>query len=281
MSKIAVIGIIGNSVFLPVERFHEGGETVEASSIHFEPGGKGFNQAVAAARCGAEVSFLAAVGFEYREDFADFLDKEKVSYTLVLKDASTAFAAIVTDKSGSNHVTVYQGAQLSASDVLLFEEKIKSADILLLNNEVSEEVNIEAIKIAKKNGVKCILNPAPARATDRFILENVDLFTPNEHETLGIDDNENVIITLGKRGCLIKSTGDTIPAVNSGKVVDTTGAGDTFNGVLTAMIAEGKSLTDAARIANRVAALGVTRKYAVSSIPTSEEIEKIAEETDK
>ena len=127
MSKIAVIGIIGNSVFLPVDHFHIGGETVEASSVHFEPGGKGFNQAVAAARCGAEVSFLAAVGLEYREEFADFLDKEQISHTLIFKDDSTAFAAIVTDKSGSNHVTVYQGAQLCGSDVLLFKEKIKNA----------------------------------------------------------------------------------------------------------------------------------------------------------
>ena len=78
MSKIAVIGIVGNSVFLPVEKFHEGGETVEASSIHFELGGKGFNQAVAAARCGAEVSFLAAIGNEYREEVAAYLEKEHI-----------------------------------------------------------------------------------------------------------------------------------------------------------------------------------------------------------
>ncbi|MBO5316320.1 MAG: ribokinase [Clostridia bacterium] len=281
MSKIAVIGIIGNSVFLPVEKFHEGGETVEASSVHFEPGGKGFNQAVAAARCGAEVSFLAAVGKEYRKDFADFLNKEKISHTLVFKEESTAFAAIVTDKSGANHVTVYQGAELSADDVILFEDKIKNADILLLNNEVSEEVNITAIKIAKKNGVRCILNPAPARATDNFILESIDLFTPNEHEALGIENNDNVIMTLGKRGCLIKSTGEIVPAVNSGKTVDTTGAGDTFNGTLVAMLADGRDISIAAKIANEVSSLGVTRKYAVSSIPTAEEIEKIVEETEK
>ena len=275
MSRIAVIGIIGNSVFLPVERFHEGGETVEASSVHFELGGKGFNQAVAAARCGAEVSFLAAVGKEYRKEFADFLDEEGIGHTLVFKDEPTAFAAIVTDKLGSNHVTVYQGAQLSRDDVLLFEEKIKSADILLLNNEVSEEVNIAAIKIAKKNGVKCILNPAPARVADKYILDNVDLFTPNEHETLMIEEKRNVIVTLGKRGCLIKSTGEIIPAVNSGKTVDTTGAGDTFNGVLCAMLARGEDITRAATAANKVASVGVTRKYAVSSIPKRHEIENI------
>ena len=279
MSKIAVIGIIGNSVFLPVEKFHEGGETVEASSVHFEPGGKGFNQAVAAARCGAEVSFLAAVGTEYRKEFADFLDNEKISHTLVFKEESTAFAAIVTDKSGNNRVTVYQGAQLSADDISLFEEKIRNADILLLNNEVSEEINIAAIKIAKENGVKCILNPAPARATDKFILDSIDLFTPNEHETLGIEDRENVIVTLGKKGCLIKSANEIVPAANSGNAVDTTGAGDTFNGVLCAMLAKGKNISAAAKIANKAASVGVTRKYAVSSIPQNHEIKAIIDRT--
>ena len=275
MSNIAVIGIIGNSVFLPVEKFHEGGETVEALSLHFEPGGKGFNQAVAAKRCGADVSFLAAVGFEYRKEFSDFLDNEGIDHTLVFKDESTAFAAIVTDKTGTNHVTVYQGAQLSPADVTAFEASIKKADILLLNNEVSEQVNIEAIKIAKKYGIKCILNPAPARKTADFIIDNVDLFTPNEHETLGIEDKENVVMTLGSKGCLIKTTGETIPAVKCGTVVDTTGAGDTFNGALCAMLADGHSIQESAKIANSIAAIGVTRRHAVSSIPSTDEIREI------
>ena len=272
MSKIAVIGIVGNSVFLPVERFHEGGETVEASDIHFEPGGKGFNQAVAAKRCGVEVSFLAAVGRDSFSGFANFLSREGIKHTLALKDGSGAFAAIVTDKSGNNRVTVYQGAELTVEDVTAFEGEIASADILLINNEVPECVNIEAVRIAKAYGVKCILNPAPARKLDSFILENTFLFTPNEHETLGIENKNNVIVTLGKKGCLIKESGEIIPACNMGDVVDTTGAGDTFNGVLSAMIAEGKTITESAAIANRIAALGVTRKYAVSSIPSTDEI---------
>lgn len=281
MSKVAVIGIVGNSVFLPVNEFHVGGETVEASSVHFEFGGKGFNQAVAAARCGAEVSFCAAVGKEYRKEIADFLDKEGISHTLVFKDDSTAFAAIVTDRTGSNRVTVYQGAQLSAEDISLFEEKIREADILLLNNEVDEAVNKRAVEIAKGCGVRCVLNPAPAKASSRFILDNVDLFTPNEHETLGIEDKENVIVTLGAKGCLIKSEGRVIPAWSFGKAVDTTGAGDTFNGTLAAMLARGFEIVRAAEIANRVAALEVTEKYAVSSIPSHDEINEIILKTEK
>jgi len=278
MSKVAVIGIVGNSVFLPVDKFHVGGETVEASSIHFEFGGKGFNQAVAARRCGAEVSFLAAIGEEYGAEVADFLDKEGIRHTLVHKAGSTAFAAIVTDQSGSNHVTVYQGVQLAAEDVAAFEAEIKSADILLLNNEVDEAVNVRAIEYAKKYGVRCILNPAPARESCPYIRNSVDLFTPNEHETLGIEDLENVLVTLGKRGCLIKSSETLIPAVDSGKPLDTTGAGDTFNGVLTAMLAEGYDIARAAQVANRVASVGVTRRYAVSSIPCEKEIKKIISE---
>ena len=281
MSKVAVIGIVGNSVFLPVNEFHVGGETVEASSIHFEFGGKGFNQAVAAARCGAEVSFLAAVGKEYRDEIAAFLDRENIRHTLVFKDGSTAFAAIITNQKGSNHVTVYQGAQLSDEDVNGYEAEIKNADLLLLNNEVDERVNIRAIEIAKRYGVKCVLNPAPARKSVRFILDNVDLFTPNEHEALGIEDRKNVVMTLGKRGCLIRSSEQIIPAVESGKVIDTTGAGDTFNGTLAAMLAHGYDVARSVNVANKISSIGVTRKYAVSSIPTSEEIQKIISETEK
>lgn len=276
MSRVAVIGIVGNSVFLEVEKFHEGGETVEASSVHFELGGKGFNQAVAAARYGAEVSFLAAVGSDSLAAVESFLSNEGIDAVIVEKEEGTAFASIVTDKNGNNHVTVYQGAQLSGCDVDSFEDRIRNADVLLINNEVIEEVNVRAVEIAKRYGVKVILNPAPARKTCALILESVDLFTPNEHETLGIEEKDNVIITVGKRGCIIKSENNrNIPAQNVAKVVDTTGAGDTFNGVLAASLAEGRKLCEAAWIANAASSLGVTRKYAVSSIPTRKEIEEI------
>ncbi|MBQ8885280.1 MAG: ribokinase [Clostridia bacterium] len=275
MNKVAVIGIVGNSVFLPVEKFHVGGETVEAKSVHFELGGKGFNQAVAAARYGAEVSFLAAVGKDDYDNVFKFLQRENIRAVLAPKEDKTAFAAIVTDNQGSNHVTVYQGAQLSPKDVESFQEEIEAADVLLLNNEVAQEVNRAAIAIAKRRGVRVILNPAPARSTEEYILKNVDLFTPNEHETLGIEDKTNVIMTLGKRGCLIKEENEIIPAVNVGTVLDTTGAGDTFNGVLAATIAQGADLKSAAKQANRASSVSVTRKYAVSSIPTKSEIEKI------
>ncbi len=281
MSRIAVIGIAGNSVFLPVSEFHVGGETVEASSVHFEPGGKGFNQAVAAARSGGVVSFFAAVGKNDGDGIGDFLRREGIDAVLVEKEGASAFAAIVTDRHGSNRVTVHQGVQLAACDVALFERQIAAADLLLLSNEVAEEVNIAAIRVAKAHGVPVILNPAPARESDPYILENVDLFTPNEHETLGLDGKKNVLVTLGKRGCLLRGEDRIIPAVRAGTVLDTTGAGDTFNGVLAALVAAGTPLSAAARAANRVCAVGVTRRYAVSSIPTGEEIAELIKKEEK
>lgn len=272
MSKVAVIGIVGNSVFLPVEKFHVGGETVEATDIHFEPGGKGFNQAVAAARYGAEVSFFAAVGTDGYASIKAFLDNEGIGSVLVKKNTATAFAAIVTDASGNNRVTVYQGAQLDAADLSLFEDEIRSADILLLTNETDEDINVRAIKIAKANGVKIILNPAPSRPCCDCILDNVDLFTPNEHETAGLD-GKNLITTLGARGCHVSETDEHIPAVKIGNVVDTTGAGDTFNGVLAAELACGTDISTAAKCANLASSISVTGKYAVSAIPARETIE--------
>ena len=272
MKKVAVIGIVGNSVFLPVENFHVGGETVEAQSVHFELGGKGFNQAVAATRYGANVSFLAAVGADSYDSVKAFLEKENIHATLAKKQENTAFAAIITDKKGSNRVTVYQGAQLSENDVELFENAIKNADILLLNNEVTEEVNVKAIEIAKRYGVKVVLNPAPARKTCAYVLENVYLFTPNEHETLGLDDKQNVVITLGGEGCLIKSTNTKIPSIQV-NAVDTTGAGDIFNGVLATCLSENADIEQAVRTATIGSGISVTRKYAVSSIPTKQEID--------
>lgn len=272
MSRVAVIGIVGNSVFLPVENFHVGGETVEAISAHFEPGGKGFNAAVAAKRFGAQVSFLAALGSEGSEGIEAFLEKEGIDCTLVHKSGAGAFAAIITDKNGSNRVTVYQGVQLDCTDVDLFESEIASSDVLLLNNEVPENVNIKAVMIAKKHGVPVILNPAPARELNAYLLDNVTLFTPNEHEQIGLEDKGNVVTTLGKHGCYIRSLDVTFPAIDVAEVVDTTGAGDTFNGVLAAMMAQGNKLEYSVKMANLASSVEVTRKGAVTSIPTKDEV---------
>ncbi|MBQ6947942.1 MAG: ribokinase [Clostridia bacterium] len=274
MSKIAVIGMVGNSAFLSVPQFHRGGETVTAENVHFEPGGKGFNQAVAAARFGAEVSFLGAVGEQGGAEIAAFAAAEGIDASFPAKAGQTAYAAILTDRTGANHVTVYQGAPLTVEDVDTFADRIAAADILLLNNEVPEAVNVRAVEIAKEYGVRVILNPAPARATCAYLLETVDLFTPNEFERIALGNQTNMIVTLGEKGSLLVAENVIVPARSLGPTVDTTGAGDTFSGVLAAKWAEGVALQQAAECAALAAGISVTRPYAATSIPTRNEMDQ-------
>jgi ribokinase len=223
---------------------------------------------------GASVSFLGALGNDYYSEAKNFCKKENIKPFLPIKAEKTAYASIITDSKGETRVTVYQGAKLCEDDVDSFEEEISSADILLINNEVPEEVNIKAAKIAKENGTKIILNPAPARNICPYLLENVDIFTPNEFEASVLSEKENLIITLGEKGCFIKENKETIPSFKIDTVVDTTGAGDTFNGALATFLGDGFSLKKAVEIATIASGISVTKKYAVSSIPTKEEISK-------
>lgn len=274
MSKIAVIGIAGESVFLSLDRFGKIGETNTVTAIHKELGGKGFNQAVTIARYGVDCSFLCAVNKTDAERFSEITASCGVKPCYAAKDGESPYAVITTDSTGANCVYVYRGAELDVSDMDRFADEIKTADLLLLNNETPAEVNERAAKIAKEHGVKIILNPAPARSYRKEFLQKIDLFTPNEHELEGLEGFDNVVVTLGSKGCRIVSTGEIIPAADIGPVVDTTGAGDTFSGVLSACIANEDSIKSASYTASIAAAIKVSRKYILDSIPTKEEINK-------
>ena len=275
MAKISVIGICGNSVFMTVDHFHKKGETLHASSLYEEYGGKGMNQAVAAARFGAEVSFLAAVGDDvHAQKIKTVLEQNKIKPYLVKKPCeNTANALILTDSLGENQVTVYKGATLCTDDVSLFERAITESEILLLQHEVPSSVNQKAVEIAKKYNVKVILNPAPIADISDDVADYIFAVTPNEQEAKAIDNSrfQNVVKTVGSKGCVINEK----TAVPSKKVtaVDTTGAGDTFNGILAVMLAEGNSLELACKYANIGAALSVTKPYVLNGIPNRTEIE--------
>ena len=286
MSRIAIIGLVGKTIFMEVPRFHEGGETIHATGLHEEWGGKGFNQAIAAVRQDASVSFLGAVNAADAKALKDFCAAEGLVAILAAKKKPTATAAILTDGTGETRVTVYPGAELEPKDVDAFAGKIAMADFLLLNNEVPEAVNLAAVEIAKQYGVKIIFNPAPARKLPKTIVEAVSIFTPNEFEeeslelraeSLERDGDEKlqapssklqaeVITTLGAKGCRIRSTGEVIPAP-AAKAVDSTGAGDTFNAVLAVRLAEGEELRDACVAANAAAAQSVAVRYVMPSLP--------------
>ena len=271
MARIAIIGLVGRSMFFDVPRFHTGGETTTARGLYEEWGGKGFNQAVAAARQDAAVSFLGAVNAADAKALKDFCVQEGLAATIAAKKAPTACAAILTDGSGETRVTVYPGAELEPKDVDAFAGKIAMADFLMLNNEVPEAVNLAAVEIARQYGVKIIFNPAPARKLPQEILEAVSIFTPNEFESLelgaeSLELKAEVITTLGARGCKIRSTGEVIPAPPA-KAVDSTGAGDTFNAVLAVRLAEGEALHDACVAANAAASQSVAVRFVLPSLP--------------
>ena len=276
MAKIAVIGICGNSVFLYADHFHEKGETLAADSMFEEIGGKGINQAVAAARMGAEVSFLAAVGNDKDGKACKQVAKAEGlnGYFCVKDKMRTTFAFILTDKNGENQVTVYKGAELSAEDVLEFENEIASSDILLLQQEVPFEVNEIAVQLAKKHNTKVILNPAPIREISDEMAQSVYAVTPNEQERQAIDIRcfRNNITTIGKKGCIVNEE-TVIPAIDI-QAIDTTGAGDVFNGVLAVCLAEGQGFYDACKYAVTASGISVGRKYVLNAIPYREDIER-------
>ncbi len=271
--RISAIGLVGKSMFFDVPKFHAGGETILARRYHEEWGGKGFNQAVAAARQGAHVSFLGACAAADAPAIRAFCRCEEIDGFLRAKPEPTACASILTDGTGETRVTVFPGARLDAADVSGFAEAIEKSHALLLTNETPEAVNLAAAAIAKRAGVRIVLNPAPARTLPRELLAAASLFTPNEFEeaalfasAAGSPFAAEVVTTLGARGCRIRSTGEIVPATLA-DAVDSTGAGDTFSAVLAVRLAEGASLRDACVAANAAAAASVAVRYVIPSLP--------------
>lgn len=279
MAKISVIGICGNSVFMHADHFHEKGETLVADSVFEEVGGKGINQAIAAKRMEAEVSFLAAIGNDENGKKCKVAANENgINAFLTVKlSQKTPFAFVLTDKSGENRVTEYKGTELSTEDVLSFEHEIANSDVLLLQQEVLPEINETAVKIADKYNVKVILNPAPIRGIPDSVAKSVYMVTPNEQEKQAIDEKrfKNCVTTLGRNGCSINGE-ILIPSVKV-ETVDTTGAGDTFNGVLAVCIAEKMPLDKACRYAVAASGISVTQNGVLHAIPYRSEIERMIE----
>lgn len=286
MSKICVIGLGGYSVFLNVDHFNARGETVKADNMFVEAGGKGYNQAVATARLGAQTTFIGAFGNDSEGKFCiDFLKSEGIEAVPFYKDIPTAYACIVTDTHGENRVTVFGGAaaKLSVSDVEQCESIIAEADALVLQNEIPEATNLAAIRLAKKHGVKVVFNPAPAAKFSSNILSFADVITPNEQEVVDLFGTDYIkriqgsgmkaVVTLGGDGCAVITDTEVqkIPAIPT-VVTDTTGAGDCFNGALAVGLAEGMKLKGAASFATKVSSVAVSKRGAVGSMPHRNEI---------
>jgi ribokinase len=285
-------------------RIPQPGETIIGRDFHTLPGGKGANQAVAAARLGAAVTMVGRVGGDaFARLLLDNLAASGVDHTFVIQDsgAATGVALIVVDAAGQNSIVVASGAnmRLSPADVEAAEAAIAAADVLLLQLETPLETVTRAAQMAHAHGVTVILNPAPAQPLPPALLSLVDVLVPNESETalltgLPIDSRarieaaagalmasgaDAVILTLGERGALLAQAGGTqaFPAFRV-TAVDTTAAGDAFMGGLAVALAEGQSLAESIHWGNAAGALAATRLGAQPSLPARRAVEKLLAE---
>jgi ribokinase len=298
-AHVTVVGSLNMDLVARAPRIPQPGETIIGGDFHTVPGGKGANQAVAAARLGVQVSMVGRVGRDaFARPLLDNLAAAGVDHAFVTQDpeAATGVALIVVDDAGQNSIVVASGAnmRLSPADVEAAEAAIAGADALLLQLESPLETVTRAAEVARAHGVRVILNPAPARSLPAALLSLVDVLIPNESETalltgLPVGDQAEaeaaaaalqgmgvgmVILTLGERGALLAQAGATelVPAFEV-TPVDTTAAGDAFVGGFAVALAEGESLAEAVRWGNAAGALATTKLGAQPSLPTRRDLE--------
>lgn len=288
-NKIAIIGLTGQSIFMTVDDFHKNGETKQAQTLYIEPGGKGYNQAIACKKLNSEVYYLTAVGNdEYGRECKQVMDNLGINTFYSLKEENTALATIITNKKADNQVTVYKGAShlLDLNDLNNFKPIIKKCDILLIQNEIPYEVLKEAIIYAHNNGLLVIYNPAPAIYNIDDLLPFINILIPNEIEAqtiynkniedINVNNDLKLIITLGSKGCLYidKNTKKQFSALKV-NAIDTTGAGDVFCAGVASFINNTESIDELVNLSTIASALHVQKKYVINAIPTINEVYNI------
>jgi len=303
MNTILVIGSLNTDMVIQTEKIPTAGETVLGGEFFMNTGGKGANQAVAASRLGGKVTFIGKVGDDiFGENGIRSLKEEGIETTFVgiTSGVSSGVAMITVDKKGENAIVVAPGAnyRLTIDDIENAFALFYTNDFILLQLEIPVQTVEYIIVKAKSLGKKVILNPAPAQKLNADLLKGLYMITPNEREAealtgIKIGDEttakeaaqrllekgiETVIITLGEKGALVK-TQDVYAIVPSPRVeaVDTTAAGDTFNGALAVALSEGKDIVAATSFACRAASISVARKGAQISMPYRKEIDSIVD----
>ncbi|ACS87727.1 MULTISPECIES: ribokinase [Musicola] len=297
--KLVVLGSINADHILNLEQFPRPGETVIGKQYGVAFGGKGANQAVAAGRSGADISFIACVG---EDDIGTRIcqqltrDRIDVSAVEAVSGHTTGVALIFVNGEAENMIGIHAGANAAVTPAYMMrhQQHIVDASALLMQLESPLDTVVEAARLAHQHGTKVILNPAPACPLPDELLALVDMITPNETEaqiltgvTINTEDDAQraaqvlhdkgiatVLITLGSRGVWLSEDGQgvRIPGFRV-KAVDTIAAGDTFNGALVTALLESKPMTDAVKFAHAAAAIAVTRRGAQPSVPWREEID--------
>ncbi len=304
LPRIVVIGSANTDLVVRVASLPRPGETVLGGAFSKVGGGKGANQAVAAARAGGQVAFVARVGDDDLGEAAiTSYEAEGIDTQQVTQSPGTAsgVALILIDAAGENAIAVASGANssLSPADIDAATATIHAADIVLVQLEIPLDAVQRAVDLAAAAGRRVILNPAPAQPLSDELLAQLAVLTPNETEAalltgIEVHDVESakeaanclltrgvpaVIITLGSRGCVVAQANDTAAPTHLPShpvaAIDTVAAGDVFNGALAVALAEGRRLLDAAAFASSAAAIAVTRPGAQSSAPHRAEIDSL------
>lgn len=289
MKKIAVIGSINMDLTAKAERHPQKGETVSGHDLQYIPGGKGANQAVAAARLGGDVVMFGCVGDDvFADRLLDNLSANGVDTTHIRRVPKTSSGiAMITVAEGDNAIVVISGANHCVTPDYLNEvrDAVLTADILILQNEIPLETVLHVIELGHLAGKTVIYNPAPVVPVAEGVLERISYLTPNEHEAAllfpAFDDlltllencGGKLIVTLGEKGAAAWADGTVmhIPA-RSANVVDTTGAGDTFNGAFAYALANDWPLDKALRFANAAASLSTEQAGAQGGMPGLERV---------
>ncbi|MGW1229005.1 ribokinase [Streptomyces sp. NPDC001478] len=291
MTKVAVLGSTNMDLVAYVDRAPERGETVTGREFRTVPGGKGANQAVAAARAGGDVMMIGAVGDDaYGPLMRENLEHSGVDTDLLhTAEGPSGTAHIVVDAQGANAIVVIPGANGTVTSLGPGEiAAIAEADLLLLQLELPLPAVIEGARAAHAQGVRTVLTPSPVRPLPGELLDCVDLLVPNEHEAAALSGQQephaaaevllsqvpSVVITLGAKGCLYAARGSRTVHFPAPEVtaVDTTGAGDTFVGTLAVALGEGRPVPQAIAWASAAAALCVQKAGASVSMPYRSEI---------
>lgn len=291
MAKIVVIGSCNIDITVECDRWAKPGETLFGKRLTVSPGGKGANQAVAAARLGADVMMVGCIGDDvYGQLVQKNLQENNIdaTYVKVLPGENTGTAHI-TVAEDDNTIIVVKAANDLVAPSLIDEawEAISKADIVLLQHEIPAATNAYVIEKCAACGVPVMLNPAPVAPVSAELLEKITYLTPNEHEAAILfaskgkadilDENQGkVIMTLGSKGVAYAERGQVINVPGfKVKPVDTTGAGDTFNGAFAVARANGRSMTDSITFANAAAALSVQKLGAQGGMPYLKDVEEM------
>ena len=306
MGKITISGSSNTDLIMQVDKTPGPGETIIGKQFTVTPGGKGANQAIAAARTGGDVSFIGCIGKDVFGKLAiEKLDKANIDTSCIYgnSDTPSGMALVYVDANGENSISIAPGSNFELSPQNIDEslDRLSNTKIILTQLEIPIETVERAAQLARKRGITFILDPAPAASLNNNLMGNVDIITPNETEAemltgIALNNEKNlksacedlhkqgvktIIITLGSRGTFL-SDSDYSQLIPTYKVdpIDTTGAGDIFNGALARKLSDNIDIIEAIKFANAAAAISVTKLGAQASAPKKSEIDAFLSKTD-